>query len=115
MKMAFIIQIPPGTYHAVFAGVKPTSHKEYGSGVRWEFRIDDGEYSGAVVSRTTKDVASKRNSCGKFFGMVTGLSFKAAIKHDTDEFVGCVGKIVVERPPSGEGVRVVEFVRQDAK
>ena len=115
MKMGFITQVPPGTYLAVFMGVKPTTHKEYGSGVRWDFRIDDGEHAGAIIGRTTKDVASKKNSCGKFFEMVSGLSFKTAIKHDTDEFVGNVGTIVVERQPSGEGVRVVEFVRQDAK
>lgn len=115
MKMGFITQVPPGTYPAVFAGVKPTTHKEYGSGVRWDFRITDGEHAGAIVGRTTKDVASKKNSCGKFFEMVSGLAFKAAIQNDTDEFVGNVGTIVVERPPSGEGVRVVEFVREDAK
>ena len=115
MKMKRVLQTEPGTYQGSFAGVTETSHSDYGSGVRWDFQIDEGKYSGAIVSRTTKDVASTSNTCGKFWEMVSGLSLEAAIKCDTDEWVGDAGTIVVERSPSGDSVRVARFERDDAE
>ncbi len=115
MKMGFVTQIKPGTYHGTFAAVTRSLHQDYGEGARWDFRIDQGESGGAIVSRTTKDVASKKNTCGQFWKMVSGLSFEAAIKHDTDEWLGVPGAIVVEKAPSGDSVRVVKFTRDDAK
>ena len=63
------------------------------------------------MSRTTKDEASVNNACGKFWTMISGLSLEDAITHDTDEWIGDGGMIVVEDSPSGEGVRVAQFIR----
>ena len=114
MKMTIAPQVTPGTYDATFEGVSQTSHKEYGSGARWDFRIHGGDYSGSIVCRTTKDVASKNNSCGKFCETVSGLSLEDAIKEDSDDWLGVAGTIVVEQIPSGS-VRVARFERDDSE
>jgi hypothetical protein len=108
MKMNLVQNVEPGTYHGSFEGVAITSHEEYGPGVRWNFRIDEG---GALVSRTTKGEASPRNTCGKFWEMVSGLPLEDAITHDSDEWIGHTGEIVVENSPSGDGVRVAQFTK----
>ena len=115
MRMQMYTQIKPGTYRGHFKGVTRTLHEEYGDGVRWDFAIDDKKSGEVFVSRTTKAVASQKNSCGKFFEMVSGLLLKAAIGHDTDEWLGTAGTILVESAPSGDGVRVAQFIRDDAK
>ena len=66
MKMGFSFQVPTGSYQATFEGVEATSHDEYGPGIRWRFRIEEGEHAGQFVSRTTKDVATLNNLCGDF-------------------------------------------------
>ena len=114
MKMSFATQIPPGRHKAEFVDVTPTDHPEYGPGLRWDFRITDGKHAGVIVSRTTNDVATANNSCGKFFAMVMGLDLKDAAQADTDEAIGCVGKVAVERAPSGNGIRVAKFTRENA-
>jgi hypothetical protein len=115
MKMGFVDHLTPGSYQATFDGVEPTLHDDYGSGVRWKFRIDEGEHAGVLVGRTTKDVATAKNSCGRFLAMVAGCSVHEAAEHDTDDLVGVSGTIVVEQSPSGQGVRVGEFVRDDSE
>ena len=113
MKMGLLLQVPPGTYHATFADVTKSSHEEYGPGVRWDFRLDNdnGDYSGVIVCRTTKDIASENNSCGKFLEMVSGMSLVDAVQYDTSEWLDVGGSVIVEKAPSGDGVRVAEFVR----
>ena len=115
MRMQLYTQIEPGTYRGHFKGVTQTLHEEYGDGVRWDFTINDKNMGEVSVSRTTKAVASNRNSCGKFLEMVSGLILKAAINHNTDEWLGTAGTILVESAPSGDGVRVAQFIRDDAK
>ena len=113
MRMGYTTEVPPGSHEASFAGATPTTHDEYGPGVQWKFQIEKGENAGAIVSRTTKDIASQKNTCGKFWEMVSGLSFEVAIQHDTDIWIGDVGTIVLEPAPSGSGIRVASFVRHD--
>ena len=113
MKLGISPQVPSGTHQATFEGVEATSHDEYGPGIRWRFRIDEGEYADKVVSRTTTDVATLNNLCGRFLAMVAGCSIQEACEQDTDAFVGVIGTIAVEPLTSGEGVRVSEFVRDD--
>ena len=74
-----------------------------------------GAYAGATVCRTTKAVASNGNTCGKFWEMVSGVDLDEAIKHDTDEWSGASGTIVIERSPEGDSTRVVRFVRDDSE
>ena len=111
MKMDFAPQVPAGMYPGSFDGVEETNHEEYGEGARWDFVIEGGEYDGVTVSRTTKAKATKKNSCGKFFMAVSGLPLDEAVAHDTDDFVGAGGNVIVEDSPSGESTRVVTFVR----
>ena len=111
MKISQVPEIEPGTYHGKFVRVAETTHDEYGPGARWDFEIDEGPYAGAIVSRTTKPVASNRNTCGAFCEMVAALPVEAAIQHDTDNWVGVRGTVVVERSPSSDAVRVAQFTR----
>ena len=111
MKIPHAPEVEPGSYHGKLVHVAETTHEEYGPGARWEFEIDEGEYARAIVSRTTKRVASKRNTCGAFCKMVAGVPIETAIQHDTEHWLGVCGTIVVESSPSGDGVRVARFVR----
>ncbi len=115
MRINHVAEIEPGTYHGKLLRVVGTSHEEYGPGLRWDFEIDDGEHVGAVVSRTTKPVASKRNTCGAFCKMLSGLPIETAIEHDTDDWERVSGSIVIERSPSGEGIRVARFARDPSQ
>lgn len=115
MKINHLAEIEPGTYRGKHLRVVETSHDEYGPGLRWDFEIDEGGHVGALVSRTTKSVASKRNTCGAFCEMLSGLPIEIAIERDTDEWQGVCGSIVIERSPSGEGVRVAQFVRDSSQ
>ena len=115
MRMKTRPGVRPGTYHGFFSDAAPTSHDDYGPGIRWDFQIDEGTCAGATVSRTTKDIASPANTCGKFWQMVSGLDFEAAAQCDTEEWTGATGTIEVEQSPSGDSVRVATFIRDDAK
>ena len=115
MKMRTQTRVPPGTYHGTFAGLADTEHQEYGPGLQWMFEIDQGEFAGKTVRRTTDSVATKTNLCGSFWEMVSGLPFQEAKEHDSDDWLGHTGTIVVERSPSGDGVRVGQFTRDDAE
>ncbi|NLS93189.1 MAG: hypothetical protein GXX96_13620 [Planctomycetaceae bacterium] len=107
--MGFTVQVPPGTYHAIVVGKTPTAHDKYGTGIRWDFQIDKGEHAGAIVSRTTKDVASPKPPAADFWEMVYGLSSEVAIQQDTVHWIGDAGTIVVEPAPSRKGVCVTKF------
>ena len=111
MKMTLFQDVEPGTYPGTFDGVSKTSHPEFGDGVRWDFHVGKGK----TVCRTTTLVASNGNTCGRFWQMVSGLPLEEAIKHDTDDWVGVPGTVVVERSPSGGTTRVAKFVRDDAE
>lgn len=111
MKMSLTKRVKPGKYAAAFLGVHESHHEEYGSGARWEFRIEEGEFAGTVLSRTTKELASPKNTCGKFLEMVAGMPLEEAVQHDTDAWSGQPGVIIVEASPSGDTLRVAEFIR----
>ena len=113
MKIKSLPQVEPGDYHGTFLGAAPTSHKDYGAGIKWDFRIDDGFHAGAIVRRTTGDTASAKNTCARFAEMVSGFRLQDAVTFDTDDWIGVTGKITVEHSPSGESMRVAKFVRDD--
>ena len=113
MKIPLLPTVEPGTYHARLLGVTETQHDEYGPGARWDFEIDQGEHAGTTVSRTTQHVATQQNACGRFCEMVSGLPLKAAVKHSSDQWNGSSGRIVVESSPTGDGVRVKSFSRDE--
>jgi len=114
MKMTRGTNVPPGKYRATFKDARETTHAKYGPGACWTFVLGDGEHAGATVCRTTKTVATKSNTCGRFWEMVSGLPLDDAIKYDTDEWVNTPGMIVLEDAPEGDSMRVVEFVRDDS-
>jgi len=109
MRIHLLPIVEPGTYHGRFLGAKQAYHDEFGAGIRWDWKIDQGEYAGATVSRTTQDVASAKNACGQFLELVSGLTLDSAVMYDTDEWIGQTGAVVVEASPTGEGVRVASF------
>lgn len=99
-------QVEPGSYPGEFREVQDSFHDEYGAGLRWVFCISNGE----IISRITQPTASAKNSCGQFLEMVSGLPIHEAMKHDTNEWSGQPGTIVVEA--AGENVRVAKFIRE---
>ena len=115
MKMQTHTTVPPGTYHGVFAGLADTEHQDYGPGLQWRFEIDQGEFAGKTVCRTTGFAATNSNKCGTFWEMVSGLSLLEAKEHDSDEWLGDSGTIGVEQSVSSASVRVARFTRDDAE
>ena len=115
MRMQMYTQIKPGRYPGRFRDVTDSLHEEYGEGVRWNFDISDKTHGEIPVSRVTKAIASHKNSCGKFWEMVSGLSLEAAIEHDTEEWSNTAGIVILEEMPIGDGVRVAQFIRDDNK
>ena len=116
MNQTSYVEVPPGTYNATFFDVISTYQPEYGSCLQWKFLVDDRNYPGLMVSQFTNHVPSESNLCGKFFHMVLGIDLKyvpfCTIGETIDHF-GCPGKVTVERAPSGKGLRVTKFVREN--
>ena len=103
---------PPGAYKAEFLGVKRTEHPEYGSGLRFEFRVLDGGQTGAIAARTTSAKPSPANAAGKFIGSIIGTPLAGGQKASLSGAVGKTFLIVCEATPSGKGSKVANVVAQ---
>jgi hypothetical protein len=101
--------IPPGAYQAEFLGVKETDHPEYGKGLRWDWKISAGKFSGQVISRTTKPDASRKNIAGKFLMSLSGLPWERAKEIDLDDYLGWAFQVNVVETESGTS-RVENFI-----
>ena len=80
--------IPSGKYEADFIDCEVTDHPEYGAGLKWIWEITSGKYAGQFAYRTTKDLPTARNSCGKFLAMLAGGDRAAGVNGNTDEYRG---------------------------
>ncbi len=104
------IAIPANQYLTEFVSVDETDHPEYGPGLIWNFMVVGGNYDGQLASRTTGDVASAKNACGRMFKSVTGHAWHPEMSADVEPFVGKRFHVIVEDAPSGTGTRVASAV-----
>ncbi len=110
MEVKGRISIPANQYQAEFVSVEETEHQEYGAGLIWAFMVIGGKYDGQLASRTTGDIASALNSCGRMFKAVAGYAWHPEKASDTEPFVGKRFHIIVEDAPSGKGTRVASAI-----
>jgi hypothetical protein len=96
---------PVGVYKAAFNGMKQNTHPEFGPGVEWSFTIQEGEYAGQQISRTTAAAASPGNSAGRMVAAMTGRPLAQGEKVDFAAMKGKMFSVVVERG-TGAGTRV---------
>ena len=102
--------LPPDDYLASFEGIEDTSHREYGEGWKWIFVVCEGEHKGRECYRTTKNVATPGNSCGRFLAALSGTDPVDGFSADPDDYLGKVYRVKVEASPSGESTRIASFV-----
>ena len=104
--------IPSGKYEADFIDCEVTDHPEYGAGLKWIWEITSGKYAGQFAYRTTKDLPTARNSCGKFLAMLAGVDVADGLNVNTDDYRGKPYTIIIGKSEGGSS-RVESFVSAD--
>jgi hypothetical protein len=105
--------VPAGMYRATFDRVEESSHEEFGSGVKWVFKVTEGAHSGEEASRITGDRPTPKNAAGR---MISGLSGQAAKPGVRVTLEACVGReflIQVADAPGGSGTRIETVMPRD--
>src|SRR5262245_6756514 len=110
MKLQVKESVPVGGYQAVFVGVEITTHEQYGDGLTWEWRINGGQHDGQSVYRTTKTIATAKNSAGRMLCGVTGKSLEAAKELDLDQFRGRAYFVTIGMGESSTRVEAVAAI-----
>jgi hypothetical protein len=97
---------PVGTYTAVLESVEATEHPEYGPGLRFGWRIIEGQCAGMLASRTTNRSPSPANISGRLMAGLLGRQIKSG---ERVAIGGCIGRrymIVVGLGANGTSTRV---------
>jgi hypothetical protein len=100
---------PVGTYLAEFVGAEPReplAGSNYGPGLEWQFRVADGLHAGKIVSRTTAQDPTTKNSCGRMLLQLTGAAVGVGSEVDLAAYVGRRYTVLVEPNQTGQGTRV---------
>ena len=100
MKIALTGSLQPGSYLANFTSIEPTEPNQFGPGFKWSFTVSSGPCSGQKISRTTGQVPSQQNQCGRF---LIGLSGKSVLGEaiDLTAYLGKAYLIVIGQRPEG--------------
>jgi hypothetical protein len=105
MAMGYTIQstdAPAGIHKAKFVGAEPTTHAEYGDGLKFCWEIIDGEHKGVQAFRYTSAKPTTRNAAGRIMADLAGRKPENGLSIDLDQCVGQEYMIVVRE---GEGGR----------
>ena len=105
--------VPIGSYVCEFAGVESVDHEEYGPGLKWIFRILEGQYTREECYRTTKPQPTPKNSCGKFLAALAGKAPADGLDVDTDDFIGRRYAVMVGASQGGDSTRIETFVPEN--
>jgi len=101
--------VPPGNYTARFVGVEPTRHKEYGDGLLWKFKVDQGIQAGKMALRFTGPTLSPSTACGRIASGLVGRPLTPDEDVDFASYFGRMYLIVVEQAQR-DGMTRVEAV-----
>jgi hypothetical protein len=101
--------VPRGNYTAQFVGVEPTRHKEYGDGLCWRFRIDQGVQAGKTALRYTGPTLSPGSACGR---IASGLVGRPLTPDEDIDFAPLVGRtyLILVEQAQRDGMTRVEAV-----
>ncbi|MDP6717845.1 MAG: hypothetical protein QGF59_04300 [Pirellulaceae bacterium] len=100
---------PPGNYTAEFITIDATHHEQFGDGMRWSFRVTNGEHTGKTATRVTTTTPTVGNNCGRVLAGLLGRSVKPDEEIDIDLLVGRTYLIVVAETEGG-GTRVESII-----
>jgi hypothetical protein len=108
--------VPAGTpaTRGKFLGIEtrdPQPGSSFGPGAEWRFEIIEGPFTGRIVSRTTAQAPTLRNSCGRFLVALTGGDVPAGAEIDWATFVGQVYLLGFELNQAGTGTRVASIAK----
>lgn len=83
--------VPDGAYHAEFVDVVTYEdpNGKYPAGVRWYWRITQGDQQGKEVSRITGRSPSPKNACGAIIASLLGATPKEG---EALKVGACVGR-----------------------
>jgi hypothetical protein len=108
--MEFVVggadSVPPGIYKAAFVGVEPTTHADYGEGLRFDWKVTGGEHAGKIVSRTCKPQPTASNVTGKLIAGLRGEQLRAGERVSLANHIGREYTIVVATAANGTSSRV---------
>ena len=97
--------VPAGIFKMAFQTVEPTSHDEFGPGLKFCFEVIDGEHAGEQATRITSDKPSPKNSAGRMITGIVGRSISPGENIDLAFYVGKKYLVQVEDAKGG-GTRI---------
>jgi hypothetical protein len=102
--------VPAGPHTGEFLGVEPFEN-EHGPGVKWRWKVTEGQHAGGIATRITGLKPTPKNSCGKMLVALLGRTPTEGERIDPASYVGKRYLIVVEATQSG-GTRVCTVAPQ---
>lgn len=106
--------VPSGLYRATFDRVEESTHEEFGDGLKWIFKVVDGEHTGEEASRITGCKPTPKNAAGRMLAQLSGLAAKPGTRITIDDCIGREYMIQVEDSPGGNGTRIATAMPRDA-
>ena len=97
---------PAGFYKATFQTVEATDHKEYGSGLKFVFKVIEGDQKGEVATRITSDSPTPKNAAGRMISGISGETLTPGKSVDLAPFVGREYLLQVEETANNTGTRI---------
>ena len=81
--------VPEGVYRAKFVDVEKTEHDEFGDGLKFVFKVVEGNHVGESATRITGAKPTVKNAAGKMISGITGQSLTPGSNVD---LASCVGR-----------------------
>lgn len=93
--------VPAGAYRASFVDVEPTEHEEFGSGLRFIFKVIGGDHDGEFATRITSDRPTPKNAAGRMIAGIEGNGLSPGMQVDLTSHVNEEYLIQVEETKNG--------------
>ena len=119
MSLTFEIKagsgVPAGFYRAKFETVEETLHDEYGAGLKFVFKVVDGEQKDGMATRITSPAPTPKNAAGRMIAGITGTALVPGAKIDLAPYVGKTYLLQVEAVANGNGTRIGTIMPEAVK
>jgi hypothetical protein len=100
--------VPAGAYQGEFVGAEPTppnEEKGYPAGIKWTWKVTNGEHAGRDATRITGAKPSPKNACGKILNALLGKALSDGESINIADLVGRKYTLIVQAGEGG-GTRV---------
>ncbi|NLX95982.1 MAG: hypothetical protein GXY83_07385 [Rhodopirellula sp.] len=105
---------PAGFYRAKFVDVEPTTHDEFGDGLKFVWEVVAGDHKGEQATRITSAKPTPKNAAGRMLSGLTGKTLAPKAKIDLAPCVGRIYLVQVSETSSGS-TRVETVMPADAQ